>query len=569
MSGMVPSTSTKPTRSTEGAMEDDDTNYMYRSLVVDSGPIIRMTGMTSLRGRANSYYTVPAVLQEIRDAKARQHLDQLPFVLVPREPSQEGIQAIVDFAKKTGDYHSLSTVDIQILGLLYDLEREGCGGDISHVRTTPRRKLGVGKIQNLAGKQQAPQKEEEENNCEIPVVEGASFFESHEVDISEDEDDEDTDEEEEEEEEDADERESETREAPRPKTWARLVNPTAASTPLPPHMDAPKSPNLANQVLNAPFGKMNLSSTPSEDMDGQFSDADEDEDDDEEAELESDFPSLQAALAVPYEGSDDEQDAKEVTLTPITIEEQEKRKQQYNSFRKYGDLMKPKQPKEQPKETEVTEDEKKTPRVPDTEPAKNVSRIIGAMGMSGMEEGFEDDGEGWITCARDIRDMKATGSLDPLGKPGQDGNAKAPEGPPISQRTACTTTDFAMQNVILQMNLELLSVDGIKIRKLKSWVTRCGACFKIYADGNSGGPHGMKRLFCSHCGSDVMQRIAASVDGKTGRLRLHMKKNYKHNLRGTKFSLPKAGSVSTECRLSINRHLFISNGILSSVLFDL
>jgi len=30
---------------------------------------------------------------------------------------------------------------------------------------------------------------------------------------------------------------------------------------------------------------------------------------------------------------------------------------------------------------------------------------------------------------------------------------------------ACLTTDFAMQNVLLQMNLNLLSVDGISIKK--------------------------------------------------------------------------------------------------------
>jgi hypothetical protein len=41
----------------------------------------------------------------------------------------------------------------------------------------------------------------------------------------------------------------------------------------------------------------------------------------------------------------------------------------------------------------------------------------------------------------------------------------------------------------------------------------------------------------------MMQRIAASVDGKTGRLKVHLSKKYKHNLRGTKFSMPKAGSV--------------------------
>lgn len=96
------------------------------------------------------------------------------------------------------------------------------------------------------------------------------------------------------------------------------------------------------------------------------------------------------------------------------------------------------------------------------------------------------------------------------------------------------------------MNLELLSVDGMKVRKLKSWVTRCGACFKIYTDnsvstGSIPAQALGRRLFCEHCGSDLMQRIAASVDGKTGRLKLHLSKRYKHNLRGTKFSLPKPG----------------------------
>ena len=43
-----------------------------------------------------------------------------------------------------------------------------------------------------------------------------------------------------------------------------------------------------------------------------------------------------------------------------------------------------------------------------------------------------------------------------------------------------------------------------------------------------------------------MQRIACSVDRGTGRLKLHMKKNYRVNTRGTKFSLPKPGKVSMD-----------------------
>jgi len=42
----------------------------------------------------------------------------------------------------------------------------------------------------------------------------------------------------------------------------------------------------------------------------------------------------------------------------------------------------------------------------------------------------------------------------------------------------CMTADFAMQNVLLQMGLNLVDVEGKRIRKLKTWVLRCHACFK-------------------------------------------------------------------------------------------
>merc|ERR1712157_102726 len=78
---------------------------------------------------------------------------------------------------------------------------------------------------------------------------------------------------------------------------------------------------------------------------------------------------------------------------------------------------------------------------------------------------------------------------------------------------------------------------GFRIHRVKSFVTRCSACFKVYSDSENGG----KKLFCSQCGSDRLQRIAASINSKTGRLRLHLKKNYQHNLRGTKYNLPNPG----------------------------
>jgi RNA-binding protein NOB1 len=80
----------------------------------------------------------------------------------------------------------------------------------------------------------------------------------------------------------------------------------------------------------------------------------------------------------------------------------------------------------------------------------------------------EDDGEGeWITPNNvALHKSKALQLI-----PAQGG---------INEKviTGCMTTDFAMQNVLMQMGLSLVGVDGKKIDKVKTWVLRCHACFK-------------------------------------------------------------------------------------------
>jgi len=528
----------------------------YRALVIDSGPIIKLTGVSSLRDRADVFYTVPAVLHEIRDAKARQHLATLPFDIQTREPMGPSVAAVTEFARLTGDFQSLSRVDLLVLALVYELEQEGCGG-VEHIRTTPKRTAGVGRVELLNKKKAAVEGGEKKEEKTTEEEEEEEDVEYDEVEDSE-----------EEEEPDDQEKKSffeetpaalpETEEQPAPakpsgpKSWASIVNPSQAATSV-----------AGSEPTTAAFAKMNLNNNNNKD--GQFSDAEGDEDlavnpeeenkDDIVDELEQEFPSLAAASHVPYVPEGDEMEPIEYEpARTLTLEEKEKleeeRKQQavkpisnsgklYNSFRGYNKLFQPAPPKkaaeaaptvEAPKMNIVTEDED----TPDTQQ----SRIMRGATMSGQEVDVEDDGEGWITCSKDIRSLQATGGLAPAKNPLDEA---AKQGPPLCQRTACATTDFAMQNVLLQMGLELLSVDGVKIRRLKNWVTRCGACFKVYTKNDEAGPHGMKRLFCERCGSDMLQRIAASVDGKTGRLRLHMSKKHKTSTRGTKFSLPKAG----------------------------
>lgn len=521
--------------------EDSENVDMFRALVIDSGPIIKNAGSSKLYGKANLFYTTPAVVQEIRDAKARQSLNQLPFELVEKEPSPESLEQVIAFAKKTGDYASLSTVDLQVLALCLDLEKEGCV-DLQHIRSSPKRMVGLGPIKSLAG-----ESKQEENGAVGEIVDDDSS--SDEVSTQDDDNDNDM--------EGTFFTQPPTIQQPAApanankvqKSWASLVNPSASADPA--------------VSVDASLKTMTLADPGSSAAGGQFDDAEDCEEEVNdvlpgkyeeklEKELASDFPSLTAAATVLYEGSDDEQEEEktkeedEVALKMKQEEEERERKKQealkpisksgkqYNSFRKYGDLMKPapQKTKQAPKAAATS-----LLNIATHEEPKEIleSRIMGGNsgGMVSEMNAEDDDGEGWITCKSDIQSGR-------LAAKQNNAAAASNTGPPTSQRTACTTTDFAMQNVLLQMGLPLLSVDGMKIRRLKSWVHRCGACFRVHTDAEF---KGMKRLFCSHCGSDMMQRIAASVDGKTGRLKLHLKKNYKHNLRGTKFSLPTAGSV--------------------------
>lgn len=82
----------------------------------------------------------------------------------------------------------------------------------------------------------------------------------------------------------------------------------------------------------------------------------------------------------------------------------------------------------------------------------------------------EDDGEGeWITPDNvHLHKSKALGLL-----PSGDGKAKDDE-----IWAGCMTVDFAMQNVLLQMGLDLVGLEGRRIEKVKTWVLRCHACYK-------------------------------------------------------------------------------------------
>lgn len=104
-----------------------------RKLVLDTAVFI---GRVQFAQFGSEYYTIPEVLKEIRDGKARTFFESLPITIKSREPSTQAYAAVVDFAKKTGDFPTLSKTDMKVLALAYMLEVEA-KGSADHLRTTP------------------------------------------------------------------------------------------------------------------------------------------------------------------------------------------------------------------------------------------------------------------------------------------------------------------------------------------------------------------------------------------------------------------------------------------------
>ncbi|KAK2748981.1 Nin1 binding protein [Myotisia sp. PD_48] len=131
----------------------------------------------------------------------------------------------------------------------------------------------------------------------------------------------------------------------------------------------------------------------------------------------------------------------------------------------------------------------------------------------------DSDPDGWITPSN----MKK--------RQARDANQPTTSIESKSIQVATITGDFAMQNVLLQMNLNLLSASNMQqIRELKSYILRCHGCFLTTRD--------MSKQFCPRCGQPTLTRVSCSTSSR-GVFKIHLKKNMQWNNRGNVFSVPK------------------------------
>lgn len=142
------------------------------------------------------------------------------------------------------------------------------------------------------------------------------------------------------------------------------------------------------------------------------------------------------------------------------------------------------------------------------------------------EDEEDSDSEGWITPSNISKyTAKDTGNM-----PSTTSTAKAP----TVLQSALLTSDFALQNTSLQMNLNLLSPQLTRIRNLRSTVLRCHACFFVIKSQDT------SKQFCPRCGKPTLTKVTCTTDANTGEFKLHLKKKMQWNTRGDKFTIPKA-----------------------------
>ncbi|KAL8434735.1 hypothetical protein ACSSS7_002980 [Eimeria intestinalis] len=110
-----------------------------------------------------------------------------------------------------------------------------------------------------------------------------------------------------------------------------------------------------------------------------------------------------------------------------------------------------------------------------------------------------DDEEGWVTedVLRDHLGLVKTEPLEEKKEPNRDAHVGDSEAlseafkglqlqahlQEVEDLVSCMTTDFSIQNVLLQMGLGVLSVDGKKIRTVKVWALLCRGGFCVSAGG--------------------------------------------------------------------------------------
>eukprot|EP00040_Diaphanoeca_grandis_P039173 m.258340 g.258340 ORF g.258340 m.258340 type:complete len:625 (-) comp36445_c0_seq1:111-1985(-) len=170
-----------------------------------------------------------------------------------------------------------------------------------------------------------------------------------------------------------------------------------------------------------------------------------------------------------------------------------------------------------PQSRQKKEAEANKPKTAEEKKAAETLALAAAAAWGGVsaKETKDPDEQGWIS------NNNLTSVTESLKKKDAAENKKF--------RVGCITTDFAMQNVLLQMGINVVSVDGLLIHQIKTFALKCESCFKI--------THDPLKRFCPQCGLPTLYKITVTSDND-GNISYRLPRIKRTTTRGSRYPLP-------------------------------
>lgn len=488
------------------------------TIVVDTNAVIGSGA--HLLGSAERFVTVREVLEEVRDPMSRMNLAALPIKLEIMEPDSEAFTKVLQFAKATGDLQSLSEVDMKLIALAYTLEAQVHG--VSHLRTQPpplqvipvqknkpRDPPGWGSnVANLKEWEQLSEAESKSSKGNQSKILGLKYLNLDG---------------------------SEAERAPADVESKQSETSSTAGSIGPQRWDRPRREKSAPKPkpVYSIEGKKNVA---------VGSDASKTEPEEVETSewvhacsrtTRRKFLKREARRQAQTASSAEINESPAEISTEATVKEVQQSQKSF--FEAEPELPLVDEDKDEDAE-DVTEERNERTADDDALGAEN-----GKHDDEGGDSGSEGDEEDTRAFAAEMAAHEAKESEE-LKTEGQENIASSDVSGVASSvpsedsftnsswqsSIACATGDFAMQNVILQMGLRLLSPTGIHVRELSRWVLKCTACGKITPE--------VGRIFCPKCGNGgTLYKVSVTV-GANGSV--HAGQIKRVNLRGTRYSLP-------------------------------
>lgn len=367
-------------------------------------------------------------MSEIKNKRQLKRLCVLPYDLVVDEPSPESVQHVIAFAKKTGDYLSLSSADIKVIALTYQLEKELIG--TAHLRNEP-----------IVAKTIASKTKPKEMLDKKPLV---GFYmppkSTEELDEK------------------------------------RRLNRLALLEKIEGEEKTANNDieiDVAENGNDSVEGQQIIDDVPSNNADAIDDDDLVDSDDEAalEVQLAAKFDKLGCGLV-------SESEADKILIAVKDGAE--------NALKTNAATDSPDNDLE-----ENTESEEET------------------------ESESDDDESSWITPSN-LAEKKSR-----CGK-------EVAEAEPV--RVACMSTDYAVQNVLKQINLNVAALDGRIIRQMRTYILRCYSCFKTTSI--------MTKTFCPNCGHKTLKRVAVSIN-EDGQQVIHINTRRPLTAKGKNTSIPR------------------------------